>query len=249
MQHRVLKLAALGVALTLPGLASAFTAYDTFGALPAANWGGVGIPNDAATAAQQIIDGSTTITIAMTAHERYFNAPVGDDGAGTYFAGTGQNCGVTTDPVGCPSASQGALWNWAYYLDISGPGVLADYQIDIWYDLEAGPARALGDLSGMGRINVTAYLLATAPATTNAQDSQNNLFGFLAVDNLPFVDAPATAFDPNATGFYQYAITVSKGGFPLDSVAMQVQVVPVPAAAWLFGSALGLLAWVRRRTA
>ena len=26
-------------------------------------------------------------------------------------------------------------------------------------------------------------------------------------------------------------------------------VIPVPAAAWLFGSALGLLAWVRRRVA
>lgn len=29
----------------------------------------------------------------------------------------------------------------------------------------------------------------------------------------------------------------------------QFTVVPVPAAAWMFGSALGLLAWVRRRTA
>ena len=30
---------------------------------------------------------------------------------------------------------------------------------------------------------------------------------------------------------------------------MTFQVVPVPAAAWLFGSALGLLGWVRRRSA
>ncbi|MDJ0926399.1 MAG: VPLPA-CTERM sorting domain-containing protein [Gammaproteobacteria bacterium] len=28
----------------------------------------------------------------------------------------------------------------------------------------------------------------------------------------------------------------------------RVQIVPVPAAAWMFGSALGLLAWVRRRS-
>jgi hypothetical protein len=28
-----------------------------------------------------------------------------------------------------------------------------------------------------------------------------------------------------------------------------IQVVPIPAASWLFGSALGLLAWLRRRTA
>ena len=32
-------------------------------------------------------------------------------------------------------------------------------------------------------------------------------------------------------------------------VTVVTSVVPVPAAAWLFGSALGLLAWVRRRTA
>lgn len=37
-----------------------------------------------------------------------------------------------------------------------------------------------------------------------------------------------------------------------DSILMaigQIRVVPVPAAVWLFGSALGLLAWMRRRTA
>jgi hypothetical protein len=31
--------------------------------------------------------------------------------------------------------------------------------------------------------------------------------------------------------------------------AMKFQVVPVPATAWLFGSALGLLGWARRRAA
>lgn len=36
------------------------------------------------------------------------------------------------------------------------------------------------------------------------------------------------------------------GGYTITFVA---NVVPVPAAAWLFGSALGLLGWARRRTA
>ena len=45
-------------------------------------------------------------------------------------------------------------------------------------------------------------------------------------------------------------------GIPLGEVIndeggelMTFQVVPVPAAVWLFGSALGLLGWVRRRSA
>jgi len=33
----------------------------------------------------------------------------------------------------------------------------------------------------------------------------------------------------------------------VDAVAMEVEVVPIPAAAWLFASALGLLGWMRRR--
>ncbi len=32
-----------------------------------------------------------------------------------------------------------------------------------------------------------------------------------------------------------------------DSITLNVQAVPIPAAAWLFGSALGLLGWIRRR--
>lgn len=37
------------------------------------------------------------------------------------------------------------------------------------------------------------------------------------------------------------------GGIEVDSTMLQA--VPVPAAAWLFGSALGLLGWIRRRAA
>jgi len=33
----------------------------------------------------------------------------------------------------------------------------------------------------------------------------------------------------------------------IDNVSIDTQVIPVPAAVWLFGSALGLLGWMRRR--
>jgi len=40
------------------------------------------------------------------------------------------------------------------------------------------------------------------------------------------------------------------GGAPFNSslIALDLRVVPIPAAAWLFGTALGLLGWVRSRT-
>ena len=39
----------------------------------------------------------------------------------------------------------------------------------------------------------------------------------------------------------------SEGFVPIEIARFSAAVVPVPAAAWLFGSALGLLAWIRKR--
>ncbi len=134
---------------------------------------------------------------------------------------------------------------------------LNDYQIDLWYDLNPDGQKALGDLSGLGRINITQALDLFAlanpgdPLPTVLQDSQNNVFSFLQTGGgLPYITPPGGSFDPNAVGNYQFAITVNTGGsfnFPVDAVAIEVNVVPVPAAVWLFGSALGLLGWARRR--
>jgi len=231
----------------MPTSVPAFTVYDSFGAFPAATWGGTGIPNDAVAASMQIVDGATTVTVAMNATQRFSNPLVTNNGAAVYFAGPGSNFGGAGE-----SSIEGALWNFNYYLSVSGPGKLADYQIDIWYDFDPAGPNAFGDLSGLGRIDLTATLLCGAlcgadPNATLVEDSQNLMFGFLGVDNLPFIDAPVGGFDPNATGNYQFAITVSRAGFPVDTVAMEVQVVPIPAALWLFGSALGLLGyWTRR---
>ena len=249
MRIRFLRLAALVALITAPGIGSAFTVYDGFGPFPNASFGGTGIPNDAVAASKQIIDGDTTITIALNATERYSNPPVGDNGAGIFYATPGQNCGVATDPVGCPSANQGALWNWNYYIGItSGSGkVLKDYQIDIWYDLNPAGPTACCSTAGLGRIDVTGLLTFYNSFSVLEQGSENLLFNYLNTGVPPFITAPGGAFNPNALGNYQFAITVSTGSFPLDSVAMEVQVIPVPAAAWLFGSALGLFGVMRRR--
>lgn len=252
MTLRLQKFAALALMATTPGISQAFTTYDYFGSFPAATWGGNGIPNDAVAAAKQIVNGNTTITIAMAATGRFQNPSTTNNGAAVYTAGAGSNCGIATDPVSCPSADQGALWNWNYYIAVTNINgatkSIKDYQIDIWYDFDpTGPAED-PDTAGLGRINVTQALGANVVPLL--QGSENLLFGWMAGSPAyPHVTPPGGSFNPNATGNYQFLLTVKNlaGTVPYDSVAMEVQVVPVPAAVWLFGSALGLLGVVRRR--
>jgi hypothetical protein len=251
MGIRIQKLAAIAALVVAPGIASAFTVYDTFGSFPDATWGGTGIPNDAVAAAMTIVDGDTTIRVAMNATGRYSNPQLSNNGAAVFYAGAGQNCGIATDPIGCPSGLQGALWNFNTFIDIvSGSGkVLTDYQIDLWYDFNAAGPNACCTLP-TGRVNVTNFLLfggGGGPTSVLEEDSQNLLFSFLASNAPPVVTAPGGLFNPNALGNYQFAITVTNGFFPVESIAMEVQVVPIPAAVWLFGSALGLIGVMRRR--
>ena len=116
MRNIHLKLAALACAAALPGAASAFTIYDDFGAFPDATWGGTGIPNDAVAASRQFIDGDTTITVAMNATGRFSNPPTTNNGAAVYFAQPGSNFGGSGE-----SPTEGALWNWNYYISIDSP--------------------------------------------------------------------------------------------------------------------------------
>jgi hypothetical protein len=241
----VARVTGLVCALALPGLASATPLYDTFGPLTGANFGGSGIPNGSVAISSQFEDGANTITVAMNATQRYSNPVVTNDGLGTFFAGTGSNTGGANQ-----STTTGALWNFNYYIDVTGPGaVLANYDIKLFYDFN--PAFDNGP-TDLGVVNVTNGILATNPLLTNAQGSENLMFGYLATSVPGFLTAPGgafTSFDPNATGEYNFAIQVTRAGWSVEQVRMDVQVVPVPAAVWLFGSALGLLGLARRRSA
>jgi hypothetical protein len=232
----------LGACL-LPGLAVATPLYDSFGPLPQATFGGTGIPNDEVAVSSQFEDGTTTITVALSATQRYSNPALTNDGAGTYFANTGSNFGGNGE-----SGFEGALWNFNYYIDIDGPAQISDYEITLFYDFD--PAFDNGPV-GLGQIDITAAVaLGSAPNATLLEDSQNLMFGFLAGSPAyPFITTPGGAFDPNAIGEYNFAIQVSRAGWGVEQVRMDVQVsaVPVPAAAWLFGSALLGLAGFKRR--
>ena len=252
MQNRIQKLAALAVVLAVPGIASATPVYTSFGSLPGANFGGTGIPNNAVAKTEVFVNGTDQVTLALTAHGRYSNPAVTDNGAGVYYAGPGQNCGVNTDPIGCPSASQGALWNIAYYINVAGGGKLSDYTFTLFYDFNPGVNTAFGTL---GNVNVNNALLAGGypgyPATaTLFQDSSNMLFSGFSTPVFGIVTVPTPGtFNPNALGQYNFYLTFQKNNLPIFTgvTGIDVNVVPVPAAVWLFGSALGLMGAMRRR--
>ncbi|MFW0778376.1 MAG: hypothetical protein ACN2B6_11745 [Rickettsiales bacterium] len=231
------------VALTLAGTASATPLYDYFGPLPEATFGGTGIPNDEVAVSSQFEDGDIIITVALSATQRYSNPALSNDGAGTYFAQAGSNYGGSGQ-----SAYEGALWNFNYYIDIDGPGAqLTDYEITLFYDFD--PTEDNGPTT-LGQLNLSQTVAdgigGLDPNLTRLEDSQNLMFGFLAADALPYVDAPGGSFDPNALGEYNFGIQVSRAGWSVEQVRMDVQVVPIPAGIVLFPSALAVLALFRR---
>ena len=247
------KIAIAAIMMSMPFATMATAIYQTFGTLPV-TFGGSGIPNDAVAASSVFVDGTTSITLGLTAHGRYSNPTVTNNGAGVFFAGPGSNCGISTDPVGCPSSNQGALWNFGFFFGVSGPGAnLYDYDFKLYYDFDPAANTPVGSL---GVIDINALITAAGgdPTTmTVAQDSENLLFTFLSVPLAGVITPPGGSFDPNALGEYSFYITATtKGAFPapVGTVGIDVNIVPVPPAVWLFGSGLlGLVGIARRKKA
>ena len=229
------------------GSAVATPIYDTFGPLPEATFNPLGInsgiPNDEVAIGTQLYDG-TTITAGLTAHKRYGNPDVPSDGAGNFTATTGSNTGPGS-PVG---TSEGALWNFAYYITVEGGGrTIEDLQFNLYYDFDTGEDTNIVDL---GVIDITAGVALLDPGAGVSQNSQNLLFDFLENPTSPadtFITPPAGSFDPNALGEYNFAIVASDpdSGFAVEIVAIDVQVVPEPSSLALL--AVGGLAGLRRR--
>ena len=71
-------------------------------------------------------------------------------------------------------------------------------------------------------------------------------FSFKAIGNIGNISTLAVALDSFNTGF----VAPGAQTIPVTFVNSQVQVVPVPTAAWLFGSAFtGLIGFARRKSA
>src|SRR4051794_25693817 len=102
-------------------LASAQPAYETYGSIVGFSAGNT--PHTSVAIAQ---NAGQTLTLGLTAQPRYFNPGVSDNGAGTFFATTGQNNGLGS------SAYQGSTWNFDFYIQNTSTQI---YTYDIKYGL------------------------------------------------------------------------------------------------------------------
>ncbi|WP_214000737.1 hypothetical protein [Arsukibacterium sp.] len=216
-------------------------AYDTFGPLPEANWGGSGIPNDAVAISEYTTQICTircrdlnTISLGLSSHGRYENLLESNDGAGTFYASAGSN-------VPPSSSLEGATWNFNFFVNIVGDYSLNNYDFNLYYDFDpvVGNAQATHGVINLNMLFQDGVV----------QGSQNLMFGFLSDDLLPFITSPAGSFNPDVTGEYTFALTASDtNGTELTRSAMRVVVnavdVPVPASLSLMALGLFLL---RRR--
>jgi len=229
--------------LALPAAQAATTPiYQNFNELAGATFGGSGIPNDP-VAWSTFTHGGDTITIGLSATQRYDAPAVGNDGAGNYLAQTGV------------SGDGRALWNFNWYIDIAGGGTVHDYGFNLSYDFDPDPVVGVGFLSLSG-IWQAGLALGDLTSATRFEASQNMTFDYLATTNIPFVFAPFGSFDPLVEGEYHFSLGVVSSDFELQQqVAMNVltfdapagdpTVIPVPPAAGLI--LLGMVGMGLRR--
>jgi hypothetical protein len=222
--------------------------FDTFGTLAGATFGGSGIPNDAvAITTFNLGDGS--LTFGLTAHERFLNPAVGNNGAGTFSATPGVNFGDPTNAT-TPSSTLGATWNFAYYISVSGFATIGDMldqhggDIHLLYDFNPGAGT---DETQLGDIDLIALLGNALFNGDTLQDSQNLLFGFLSSNATTGITPPPGAFDPNAGGEYTFALRyIDDAGSNLAQAAINVD-LPEPGTLAVIGLGLAGLGLLRRR--
>lgn len=178
LRQPILTLAlSLASLLVVSATTSAAPVYDVFGPLPALQAGGSINQNVA------IANSVSGLTLGLTAQQRYFNPALTNNGAGTFFAGTGQNNGLGS------SAYQGALWNFNFYIQNTSMNV---YTYTLFYGQVGGPTYSFNPA-----LDTDAYAFAGS-----LQDSQNLLFS-------NFGGAPnafSGTFDPNANADYQFLL-------------------------------------------
>lgn len=208
---------------------------NAFGSLPVNAFGGSGIPTDNSSISQCVIttpaSENVVLTMGLRAHQRYDNAAVTTNGAGTFFAMAGAD--AATGGLANPAY---ATWNFGFYVGGSNANV---YQYKLSYDFNGAS----------GNTNFGSVIWSNA----GFADSWNLGMGFLTT-GAPGVTPPTGGpFDFNAAGEYTfkleaYDIQGARTPFASTSMTVVTSTVPEPSTYVLMAAGLaGLVAVQRRR--
>lgn len=212
--------------------------FATFGALPAATFGGTGIPNN--NVAITTFAGSvplSSLTLGLSAAQRSAGGITGaaltNDGAGSFTAESGSIF---------PTNPSYASWNVGFYAQ----GNTNLYAFKLLYDFNPASANAAATHGEM-----KLFTFAGNPGTGGLhQGSVNMGFGYLGASVPGFVSAPAFApFNPNSNGEYSFALVASNKvtGLEVARSAILVTAVPEPEGYALAVIGLAGLCFTARR--
>ena len=226
--------------LILPHSVAAAPLHDTFGTLDADTFARKGIQNGEAAISSQLSKGLPLITIDMSTAQQHSSPALTNADTSVYFPQAGSYLGDAGQ-----RSSRDTLWNFDDHMNIDSTATaLTDYQINQIYDV--GPALDDGS-ARIAPIKVTNETLST---TTLRYGSKRPMPHFLAKDYPNIVKVSGGTFDSNTTAKDDPDIQAARSNWGVESIATDIQVMPLTAAAWLFGSAmLGLFGVARRKKA
>ena len=215
--------------LALPFQVMALTitpSFTTFGPLPAATFGGTGIPNSAVSVTSVINpSGGGNLTLGLTAHQRFDNPAVTNDGAGTFFAGAGNDSAHLQ-----PNYAQ---WNFGLYLS----GVKSGQETRLFYDTDP----AVGN-------DVSTYF--SFSSLSAYQDSWNLGMNFLG--GAAFPESSSGQYSFALVTFDSQGVELARSAMIVNVGDVRTSVPDAgPSSALLFFGlgGLGLLKRFKRKTA